>query len=103
MYATGSRRIKMAAGRKENDLNKQLFISTTMAPGLRRGFILQLCIFRLRCNIEEYSLHFGRISEVTIHRKLQFLGAATGSPYIIFITNSGSVTRYSCMQQEVGE
>ena len=51
----------MAAERKE-DLNKQRFICATMVSGLRRGFILQLCIFCLRYNFEENSLHFGEVS-----------------------------------------
>ena len=51
----------MAAERKE-DFNKQWFISATMVSGLRRSFILQLCIFRLCCHFEENSLHFGEVS-----------------------------------------
>ena len=41
------------AAESNKDFNKQRFISATMVSGLRRGFILQLCIFRLHCNFEE--------------------------------------------------
>ena len=51
----------MAAERKE-DFNKQRFISATIVSGLPRSFILQLCIFCLRCNFEENSLHFSEVS-----------------------------------------
>ena len=55
----------MAAERQE-DFNKQWFISATMVSGLQRSFILQLCIFCLHCNIEENSLHFGEVSATVL-------------------------------------
>ena len=51
IYGTGSRQIRWL--QETERLSKQRFI---------RGFILQLCIFRLCCNFEEHSLHFGRVS-----------------------------------------
>ena len=61
IHATGSRQIKMAAERKE-DFNQERFISATMVSGLRRSFILQVCIFRLHCNFEENLPHFDEVS-----------------------------------------
>ena len=60
----------MAAERKE-DFKKQQFISTKMVSGLRRSFILHLCIFRLRCNFEENSLHFGQVSAMVLSSRIK--------------------------------
>ena len=52
IYATGSKRIKMAAKRK--GFNKQRLISATMVSGLQRSFILHAALYF------SPSLQFGR-------------------------------------------
>ena len=86
-YATGSRQIKMVAGRE--DFNKQRFILAKMESGLRWVFILQHCIFafaailkKIPCILAKFQPHFYLSNRYNIFASNLGWGAA--APWVFY-------------------